>query len=350
VRSPCFPLLLSAHVDACVAGIEAFWSGTPDTSAGPVTLPWITDGGKQLVFNQGETRCILVGAGFGKAERMYAMLRPCNSKQASGIVTVAASAAPPPPPGSTARGYFDPAVAPPPPPDIETAAWDVWKKREVLPRTEALCTGGLEGRRHESLCLEMAQSLGSWQPVAGIGLRAPLCRSHNCWKRCEADHVGADTDSFHTCKSLGCASSPCMDFLLETCPQVVHSKIQGIYDAACTITPPSPPMPPHSPPSPPSPPGSPPPKPPPPFIGGSTRESAFELDWEADCELVSFQQCRMKVQQFSQANPGHIDALRATVAPCEGGESDQTCFQGCQFGGRVRRFPAPAPPLNLPTP
>lgn len=291
-----------------------------------------------------------MGAGFGKAERMYAMLRPCNSKQASGIVTVAASAAPPPPPGSTARGYFDPAVAPPPPPDIETAAWDVWKKREVLPRTEALCTGGLEGRRHESLCLEMAQSLGSWQPVAGIGLRAPLCRSHNCWKRCEADHVGADTDSFHTCKSLGCASSPCMDFLLETCPQVVHSKIQGIYDAACTITPPSPPMPPHSPPSPPSPPGSPPPKPPPPFIGGSTRESAFELDWEADCELVSFQQCRMKVQQFSQANPGHIDALRATVAPCEGGESDQTCFQGCQFGGRVRRFPAPAPPLNLPTP
>lgn len=275
-----------------------------------------------------------MGSGFGLSDRMYAMLRACDSKQADGLLTVAASAAPPPPPGSAAiRGYFDAAIAPPPPPGVVTAAWDVWKRAEVLPRTEALCAGGLEGHFHETLCLEMARALANWQPVAGVGLRAPLCRSRNCWKRCEASKTGPDTDSFHTCRSLSCASSRCIDFLMDTCPPVIHVKLERIYNTACTIVPPSPPTPPASPPSPPRPPGAPPPDPPPPFIGGSIREREYEMGYDPDCEMVTFQQCRMMIKQYSETHPGHLNAMRATIVACEGGASDQTCFQGCQFGG-----------------
>ena len=316
-------------------GVSAFWSATPDTSNGPVKMHWITSGGGHLVFYPGETRCILVGSGFGINDRMYAMLRPCDSKQASGLLTIAASAAPPPPPGSGAvRGYFDPTVAPPPPPGVVSAAWEIWKRAEVLPRTEALCVGGLEGQFHETLCLEMARSFASWQAVAGVGLRAPLCRARNCWRRCEASKTGADTDSFHTCKSLSCASARCIDFLMDTCPPVVHARLESIYNSACTIVPPSPPTPPNPPPSPPRPPSSPAPHPPPPFIGGSVRERDYEMGYDPDCEMVTFQQCRMKIKEYSDTHPGHLNAMRATIVACEGGASDQTCFQGCQFGGK----------------
>ena len=254
---------------------------------------------------------------------------------ASGILTIAASVAPPPPPGSTARGYFDPLVAPPPPPSIEQAAWGVYKKADSLPRTAALCSPGIEGRQHETLCLEMAKRLGSWQPVAGIGLRAPLCRSDICFRRCEGSHTGGDSDSFHTCPTLECATESCWDFLLEVCPPVVHQRMTVIWSAACTLTPPSPPNPPAPPPSPPNPPGSPLPAPPPPFIGGERRERDYERDWDADCGLVTFAQCREMVHQYSQTNPGHLDAMRASITPCEGGSSDQSCFTGCQYGGKV---------------
>jgi hypothetical protein len=262
------------------------------------------------------------------------MLRPCSAKLASGILTVAASVAPPPPPGSTVHGYFDPAIAPPPPPSVEQAAWGVYRKKEILPRTMALCAPGMEGRLHERLCMEMVQALGSWQVVEGIGLRAPLCRSDICWSTCEGPHVG-DTDSFHTCPTPECATASCWDFLISVCPPVVHSRMSSIFTSICTLVPPSPPSPPHPPPDPPRPPNSPPPRPPPPYVGGIVRERDTEQEWDADCELVSYAQCRQQIRQYAEDHPGTIDALRASISPCEGSENDQSCFLGCQFGAKV---------------
>jgi len=56
-------------------------------------MHWIAAGPKQLVYRRGEQRCILVASGMGRADRMYAVLRPCNAKLADGILTVAAASA-----------------------------------------------------------------------------------------------------------------------------------------------------------------------------------------------------------------------------------------------------------------
>ena len=75
-------------------------------------MHWITPNGEYLVFRKGERRCILVASGLGPNSKMYAHLRPCDSKQASGLLTVAAAAVrlrhpfPPPPLYSHARTHL----------------------------------------------------------------------------------------------------------------------------------------------------------------------------------------------------------------------------------------------------
>eukprot|EP00966_Prymnesium_polylepis_P222595 5149554-Prymnesium_polylepis.2 len=54
-------------------------------------MNWISEGPEQLVYRRGEQRCILIASGMGRADRMYAVLRPCNAKLADGTLTVAAS-------------------------------------------------------------------------------------------------------------------------------------------------------------------------------------------------------------------------------------------------------------------
>lgn len=231
-------------------GVYAFWAGTPNTALGAVTTHWITEGATELIYGAEEHRCILVSSGMGVTERMYSHLRPCDAKLADGVLTVAAAAAPPPPPGSNQFNYsfFDPHIAPPPPPSILSAAWELYTKSDILPRTEAICNGGMEGRDHQHLCTEMAEHLASWQPVAGVGLRAPICKSDICWKSCDANHVGGDDDSFTSCSSLSCAKNDCMDFLKAACPPTLHNSFTVLYDSACTIVmphrlEPSPPLP-----------------------------------------------------------------------------------------------------------
>ena len=208
-------------------GVNAFWGGRPDTSASAVKMHWITPDGTELELAKEEKRCVLVASGPGREDRMYAHLRPCNALLADGLLSVAAAAAPPPPPGGSARGYFDPEVAPPPPPTVVESAWYVWKRREIVPRTTAICSPGVEGREHQKLCLEMIERLGRWQPVAGVGFRAPLCSANVCWRACEASHASADDESFHTCPSLSCAVESCHDFLERSCPPVTHGA-QGV--------------------------------------------------------------------------------------------------------------------------
>ena len=55
-------------------------------------MHWPTEDGSTLLYRQGANRCILIASGLGPRAHMYAHLKPCDSKQASGLLTVAAAA------------------------------------------------------------------------------------------------------------------------------------------------------------------------------------------------------------------------------------------------------------------
>ena len=154
-----------------------------------VTLHWPTEEGGHLKFRKRESRCVLISSGLGPRARMYAHLRPCDSKQASGLLTVAAAAAPPPPPGVTVAHYYDPLRAPPPPPSIKRAAFEVYVRREIRPRTLAICKGGLEGIQHQHICLAVAKTLSGFQPITGAGIVSPFCE-RICWHSCDGESHG----------------------------------------------------------------------------------------------------------------------------------------------------------------
>jgi hypothetical protein len=171
-------------------GVVAFWGASPNTDAGDVHMHWPTEDASTLIYRKGESRCILIASGQGPRAHMYAHLKPCDSKQASGLLTVAAAAAPPPPPGAQVPHFYNPVRAPPPPPSVKRAALEVYVRKEVRPRVVALCEGGLEGVQHREVCMAVAESLGKYQPIAGYGMLAPFCEKV-CWHSCNGEsHAG----------------------------------------------------------------------------------------------------------------------------------------------------------------
>lgn len=63
-------------------------------------------------------------------------------------------------------------------------------RKEVRPRVEAICLGGLEGIAHQTVCMAVANSLGKYQPIAGYGTLAPFCEKV-CWHSCNGEsHAG----------------------------------------------------------------------------------------------------------------------------------------------------------------
>ena len=76
----------------------------------------------------------------------------------------------------------------------------------------------------------------------------------------------------------------------------------------------------------------PPPHPPPPAPYLERRGKATEEDWDPDCEMVSYAQCRGAVADYAR-EAGALDVLKVSVAPCEGLEDEPACFLGCQYGG-----------------
>ena len=283
---------------------------------------------------------------------MFARFRPCTAKLASGIVTVAAAAAPPPPPGARVRHWYDPLMvrsagsntaladadarwiprclqAPPPPPSLKRAALQIFTRNEVRPRTELVCSGGLEGRAHQRVCLDLAEKLAKWQPIAGAGVLAPFCAGV-CWRSCEGQgHTNGLDDGFLECPTESCATESCIDFLKAECPPVIHAQLDSLYNGACTLVPPSPPMPPLPPPVPPFPPA---PQSPPPKIVFSQRERDTEQDWDGECELVEYAKCREIVKQYAGVH-GTADVLAVSFSPCQGLPDETDCFLGCSYGG-----------------
>lgn len=153
-------------------------------------MHWPTEDASTLIYRKGESRCILVASGLGPRAHMYAHLKPCDSKQASGLLTVAAAAAPPPPPGAQTPHFYDPVRAPPPPPGLKRAALEVYVRKVVKPRVVAICEGGIEGHAHQTLCMAIAESLGKYQPIVGYGMVAPFCE-RVCWHSCNGEsHAG----------------------------------------------------------------------------------------------------------------------------------------------------------------
>ena len=319
-------------------GVTAFWGATPNTDGGDVVMHWPTEDASQFVYRKGEDRCILVSSGLGPRSRMFAHLRPCDSKQASGLLTVAAAAAPPPPPGATTVHFYDPVRAPPPPPSLKRAAFEIYVRREVRPRVVAICKGGLEGEAHREICRGVAETLSSFQSITGAGMVAPFCE-RICWHSCEGEsHAGGNDDGFLSCPSEGCAHDRCIDFLKRECPPTMHDELQSMYDKSCALVPPSPPRPPTPPPPPldsnPSRPPPPlPPPPPPPLPPYYERERDEEADSDADCEPVSYATCRVAVREHARKF-GTSDVLRVSFAPCEGIAAEVGCFRGCSYGGR----------------
>ena len=178
-------------------------------------MHWPTEDSSTLIYRKGESRCILIASGLGPRAHLYAHIKPCDSKQASGLLTVAAAAAPPPPPGAQTAHFYDPVRAPPPPPSLKRAALEVFVRKEVKPRVMAICDGGLEGVQHREICMAIAESLGKYQPIAGYGMVSPFCEKV-CWRSCNGEsHAGGADDGFTECPSEGCAQDSCLDFLLR---------------------------------------------------------------------------------------------------------------------------------------
>lgn len=310
-------------------GVVAFWAASPNTEGGDVPMHWPTEDSSTLVFRKGESRCILIASGLGPRAHMYAHIKPCDSKQASGLLTVAAAAAPPPPPGVQTAHYYDPLQAPPPPPSLKRASLELFVRKEVRPVVEAICLGAIEGAGHQKMCIAVAQSLAKYQPIVGYGMVSPFCESV-CWHSCNGEsHAGGQDDGFVECPSETCAQDSCLDFLLRECPPVTHAEIQNLHDSKCALTPPSPPRPPYPPPPPsgwskraPLPP--PPPPPPAPYFQQRGRDT--ENDYDADCEMVSYATCRGIVAEHAKEH-GTADVLRVSFAPCEGTSLDQGCFR-----------------------
>ena len=189
-------------------GVTAFWGASPSTEAGDVHMHWPTEDASTLIYRKGESRCVLVASGLGPRAHMYAHLKPCDSKQASGLLTVAAAAAPPPPPGAQTRHFYDPVRAPPPPPGLKRAALEVYVRKAIKPRVVAICEGGLEGHAHQTLCMAIAESLGKYQPIVGYGLIAPFCE-RVCWHSCNGEsHAGGQARQYLRRITQSC--TPCL--------------------------------------------------------------------------------------------------------------------------------------------
>jgi hypothetical protein len=197
-----------------------------------------TLGGSLLLYQQGETRCVLVSSATSNTEtHMHANLEPCDAKMADGVLSVAAAAAPPPPPGNGSYVHiFDPLRAPPPPPSAKSHAWTIYKRSSVFPLTEAVCEGRVaEGSIHRLACTKFLEDVGKWQNVLGVGVVAPLCNPV-CWSECVGAHTGGlHSDGFNYCRQPACAASSCYEFLLKSCDPIQHDLITTRYKEMCSI-------------------------------------------------------------------------------------------------------------------
>ena len=192
-------------------GVTAFWSDKPNEGG---TMVWSGLDGQPLNISAGDKRCVLVSTvdtsihGF-----MYAELKPCTAKLADGVVCESAQAYPPPPPhGAVPDTIWKP--PPPPPPIGVTTSMGWFTRKEVIPRTSAICLAGFAETDLVALCMEFANTLSRSTKVGTVGSFTPLCQPV-CFHSCGASS-NQDRDGFENCRGEECADTTCGQFLL-TC-------------------------------------------------------------------------------------------------------------------------------------
>ena len=254
---------------------------------------------------------------------MYAELKPCSANLADGVVCESAMAYPPPPPGGSATALSPP----PPPPPIGVATSMSWfTRKEVIPRTSAICLAGLVETDLAPLCTEFANMLATGTRVGTVGSFTPLCH-RVCFHSCSASS-NQDRDGFENCRSPECADTLCSDFLLTECPSATHTAIQALTDRLCYAGMPFPPPLPAPSPRPPSPPLAPPPLA---QRYGQLRLASAELPSDEDCAFVTYAACRDAAVELGTALKLSTE-IEISLSACERGDDTQSCFLGCSLG------------------
>ena len=103
--------------------------------------------------------------------RRYARMEPCSGRMADGVICESGFAAPPPPPDGGVS--VTPPPTPPPPPIAVVASMRDFIKKEVRPRTEAICLSGLVDSDLATLCAEFATALAKSSRAGVIGAFMP---------------------------------------------------------------------------------------------------------------------------------------------------------------------------------
>ena len=196
-------------------GASSFWAEKPIPQQERQLTHWSGLDGKPFYYpGNFDRRCILVTTqsdnqfGF-----MYARMAPCNEKIADAVVCESGAAAPPPPPGSMGTSVLPPPTPPPPPIGV-SASLKEFIKREIRPRTEAICLAGLLDSDLGKLCTEFATMLSQPSSAGVLGSFMPQCLPEACWHSCSAES-SIDVDNFEQCRSTDCVDTICRDFLLR---------------------------------------------------------------------------------------------------------------------------------------
>lgn len=309
-------------------GVTAFWSDKPNEGG---TMVWSGLDGQPLNISAGDKRCVLVSTvdtsihGF-----MYAKLKPCTAKLADGVVCESAQAFPPPPPhGAVPDTIWKP--PPPPPPIGVTTSMDWFTRKEVIPRTSAICLAGFAETDLVALCMEFANTLSRSTKVGTVGSFTPLCQPA-CFHSCGASS-NQDRDGFENCRGEECADTTCGQFLLTECPPSTHVPIQGLVDRFCFAGMPFPPPPPTAQMPPP------PPRAPPPFAQayGTLRLASAEVPSDEDCAFVTYSACRSAAIEVGTRLKLSTE-IEVQLSSCERGDDTQACFLGCSLGAQVCIF------------
>ena len=327
-------------------GVHAFWSNKPYEGG---VMPWSGVDGQPLIVPQGDKRCVLVTTVSTDTHgHMYAELKPCTARLADGIVCESATAAPPPMPGVEAPIMSPP---PPPPPIGITAAMQEFTRKEIVPRTKAICLAGLVDDDIAKLCLAFASRLAQPSRAGSITTFLPLCNDV-CFHSC-AGTGDQDRDGFEGCKDPSCADTSCLDFLRNECPLEIHPMLLQIGQAACgaesasfgasssssSSSSSSPPPPP------PNPPPSPPHMPPPLLARYGTLRLArdpilsslvgniAEQPSDENCAPVTFQACAQATAELADSvGIGLSSEVEISLSACESGDDFTSCFLGCSLG------------------
>ena len=82
-----------------------------------------------------------------------------------------------------------------------------YTRKEVVPRTKAICLAGLTETDLAPLCTEFATTLSHGAKVGTVGTFTPLCEAV-CYHSCGSSS-NQDRDGYDNCKSPECADTLC---------------------------------------------------------------------------------------------------------------------------------------------